>query len=157
MFFKSCAKGNIDSIDTTNPVELGNFSHLVSTEWKLHSDEEKFRWRDDSLNAGPYKCTKCERLFKRHNDGRYHEKSCGLEHECSICNKRFSSRKTLVTHNRSHTDDFMCTICQKKFTSKAHLKRHQEQHVDSKENCNICGGTFKNKNSLSSHVKKFHA
>ncbi|XP_069098886.1 zinc finger protein 271-like isoform X2 [Pleurodeles waltl] len=75
-----------------------------------------------------YKCTECEKYFKRKSALYLHCKTHTGEnpYQCAACKKSFRLKSHLVDHQRSHAGDrpFKCTKCEKSFTLKATLMSH---------------------------------
>lgn len=52
---------------------------------------------------------------------------------------------------------FKCVVCSKLSKLKHHIKNHVEIHVAGLSyTCSYCGKPFKSKNSLTSHVSRWH-
>ncbi|CAL4083838.1 unnamed protein product [Meganyctiphanes norvegica] len=69
-----------------------------------------------------------------------------------------------VTQSRKYTSKqniknriYNCDICDKHFSSPAHLSEHKISHSTLKKfTCSMCAKTFKRKNALLKHIRKFH-
>lgn len=70
--------------------------------------------------------------------------------ECDRCNIKFENSRLLQAHMSKHKFK-ECSICNSSIRAD-NFKRHFELHSASKEICEICGKTAKNKESLRGHM-----
>ena len=127
----------------------------------------------------PFKCEYCEHTFGRLSHLRKHmKKVCGPNKpekqatmiiQCKYCEEIFPSkvelRKHLVTCEKkeckpkepSQVALHVCNICNKDFASPYNVRRHQLTHSDERPyECQYCSKAFKEKSSLTKHVKRVH-
>ena len=101
-------------------------------------------------------CEKCQKVFSRQADRRYHQQNCG-EHVCPSCESKFSDGIKLRSHENIHKEKYKCESCQKCFGTKQALVRHEAVHNKEKSyQCNKCNQLFTIKTNLTRHIKKKH-
>ncbi|XP_031567676.1 zinc finger and BTB domain-containing protein 24-like [Actinia tenebrosa] len=132
------------------------------------------RTRHDHLR--PFKCDECGNTFGRLSHLRKHvRKVCGNRMnkdrpiaQCRFCEENFPTkgdlRKHVLTCERKEAKVkakevtlHVCDQCSKDFASPYNLRRHQLTHTDEKPfQCEVCARQFKEKSSLSKHMKRKH-
>jgi len=96
-----------------------------------------------------YKCSVCEKSFKRADYLSKHERIfCGVlkPHKCSLCNKGFSKESELEGHLCSATHDsrkFRCETCGEECETVSELVEHRKTHLKKERDytCTKCGET----------------
>lgn len=110
-------------------------------------------------------CHQCQYTtrFKEHLASHMHTHATARNYMCSDCGQTFKWSHSLRRHQRTHspTADFRytCHFCFKSFSRKDHLSIHEGLHTSSGASfpCNQCGATFKNKKTLTGHMKTHNA
>lgn len=80
---------------------------------------------------------------------------------CDDCGVSFKQEATLYTHKKMHREKqagviYDCQICQRTFISARTLKKHQMTHTGPDLECDQCGKTYKQKDSLTKHIFSVH-
>ena len=126
----------------------------------------------------PFKCEYCEHTFGRLSHLRKHvkkvcgpnkqEKQASTIFQCKFCETVFPSKIELRKHtstcekkeSKVKPDQValhVCNICNKDFASPYNVRRHQLTHSDDRPfACQFCNKSFKEKSSLTKHVKRVH-
>ncbi|XP_032234294.2 zinc finger protein 143 [Nematostella vectensis] len=132
------------------------------------------RTRHDHLR--PFKCDECGNTFGRLSHLRKHvRKVCGNRRnkdrpiaQCRFCEENFPTKGDLRKHvltcdkkeekvKSKEVTLHVCDQCSKDFASPYNLRRHQLTHTDEKPfQCEVCARQFKEKSSLSKHIKRKH-
>ncbi|XP_060086435.1 B-cell lymphoma 6 protein homolog isoform X23 [Ylistrum balloti] len=83
-----------------------------------------------------------------------------LKYSCTECGKYFQTNSGRSRHMfcyHSNDQRFVCTICGKRCENDSAFKRHMLCHSDERAfKCNICGRTFKHKETLTAHITVKH-
>lgn len=99
-------------------------------------------------------CDKCQNVFSRLADKRYHQQNCG-ESVCVSCGARFSNHLKLWLHDNIHKEIYKCKSCSKCFSTKQALDRHRATHnLDKSFQCSKCSQLFTIKTNLTRHMEK---
>ena len=108
-----------------------------------------------------YPCEICGKKFKRkeHLESHMNSHSDARLYKCQLCDKTYKNKASLSLHNRSHTGEkVVCEICQRPFRDPGDLRKHYNIHSETKMfQCDICGTSFRSKNTLLRHIKNKHS
>lgn len=107
------------------------------------------------------KCDYCvyTTRFKEHLTSHMNTHATTRNYMCSDCGQTFKWSHSLKRHQRTHapSSDFRytCKFCLKTFQRKDHLSIHESLHTSTGTSfpCSECGATFKNKKTLTGHIK----
>ncbi|XP_026323791.1 RE1-silencing transcription factor-like isoform X2 [Hyposmocoma kahamanoa] len=122
----------------------------LATHQLRHSDET------------PFKCSGCDRFFKRQSLLKRHEKimhSDLLHEKCPHCPATFLSTEELEAHQQKHSNTgdrpFPCSLCDKRFRLNCTLDRHLAVvHRNRREfSCEYCPERFSTVSKLTRHVR----
>uniref|UniRef100_A0A1A9X3J0 C2H2-type domain-containing protein n=1 Tax=Glossina brevipalpis TaxID=37001 RepID=A0A1A9X3J0_9MUSC len=81
--------------------------------------------------------------------------------QCNVCGKRTITEKAMTVHQRrfhsleSDSETTRCHICQKLVLT-TNIQQHMLVHTQIRLRCNLCNRSYKQKQTLRLHVKKFH-
>uniref|UniRef100_A0A671UGF8 C2H2-type domain-containing protein n=1 Tax=Sparus aurata TaxID=8175 RepID=A0A671UGF8_SPAAU len=107
-----------------------------------------------------FKCTQCQRPFKRRNDlkrhYRVHSSVKIMPFTCKVCDKKFSSRTIVKNHMRSHSGErpYACTYCDKRFMTSSVLRSHERIHTGERPYvCSFCNKTFIQSYTYTVHLR----
>ena len=100
-------------------------------------------------------------ILRMHGSERRATKEIRMEkHLCDICGKAFSTRSGIRIHTKDkHTLSFrfICSVCGAGFNRlwdyTAHVSKHNKVKL---EKCDDCGKSFRHKQTLHEHRKKYH-
>lgn len=127
----------------------------------------------------PFRCEYCDHTFGRLSHLRKHvKKVCGPNKnqkqantitQCKYCEEIFPNKIDLRKHTAtcekkeskpkdpSQVTLHVCNICNKDFASPYNVRRHQITHSDERPYiCEFCRKCFKEKSSLTKHMKRVH-
>jgi len=125
-------------------------------------DSAPTKKRSRKSKAGPHElcCPLCEYTtrVKEHLASHMNSHTSDRKYMCNQCGQTFKWSHSLRRHQRTHQKDykFTCSHCPKTFSRKDHLAVHEKLHdADNTESypCPECGVKFKNKKTLTGHVK----
>lgn len=116
-------------------------------------------------NQTEYKCSDCERVFKRLNHLNTHRVKHLKEfpYKCEHCGKGFVIKTNyechILTHNTEQELPHECKVCLKRFSNPEHLNRHMVIHTENVSysvkykvcKCHHCLKTFKDRCDLKNH------
>lgn len=115
------------------------------------------------LNIKRYKCPECQLSFVHWSSRKdhlmlQHNKEWDLFCPFENCHQQFYRKDKLNNHiRRHHTNEFKfhCTYedCYAKFVENCQLTKHLQTHVNKKFVCDICSTAFKEKITLTRHMK----
>lgn len=82
-----------------------------------------------------------------------------IRYKCTECEKYFKRKSALYLHCKTHTGEnpYQCATCKKTFRLKAHLVGHQRSHTGERQyKCTKCEKRFSREGALWSHYRKRH-
>lgn len=112
-------------------------------------------------DARPFKCTVCEKTFKRMSEINNHMQiHSDVTYTCDLCGLISRNRVSLRTHiRRVHKRDFRhrCEQCGKGFMSNYDLEDHKARHLGTKNFvCDYCGNAYLQRSYLAAHKRVIH-
>ena len=122
----------------------------------LLKDAILLKYGESNEEENQFSCSKCDKIFSKHEQLKRHNKIHTMKHSCSDCGKRFYDTTKLRIHERSHTQEkpFNCDMCEKGFSDKGNMKRHEKSCAKEKPfNCENCGKGFVDKRNMKKHDK----
>merc|ERR1712129_283607 len=129
--------------------------------------EEMDRDNSDESKINPiqviseFKCTQCEKIFRKQKYLNSHIRDIHTEVEmlsCEYCSEQFKN-SSLKRHIQSvHTTErSSCDECGKMYSNAKHLKDHiRAVHKGEELLCDLCSKTFKGNSYLANHKRRFH-
>ena len=117
------------------------------------------RYVEEEENS--FKCSDCDRRFKRLSALEKHKTNGRCVFVCEFCNKKYTSQtySHYVLHLKYHTKDksHKCSECGKCFVEAHNLRKHMLRHNGEKMfQCEICGREFYELAQLNQHKNSFH-
>ena len=107
-----------------------------------------------------FKCQYCPNEYKDRSSLKTHElrhTEGSNPHQCSICGKSYAAIQSLKDHIKYiHEGEtppkHICPVCGKEFKKIQNFKAHHRAHLYGKEfECELCGQTFQQRDSLRQH------
>ena len=149
--------GNLSSVSSDSPT-----SSAIKRKNVEDDSSAPIKKRTRKSKAGPNElcCPLCEysTRVKEHLASHMNSHTSDRKYMCNQCGQTFKWSHSLRRHQRTHQKDykFSCSHCPKTFSRKDHLAVHEKLHdADNTESypCPECGVKFKNKKTLTGHVK----
>ena len=114
--------------------------------WTIHTGEK------------PYKCSFCDQRFRLKCVHKSHElRHKGQLPQCPVCGGRFVSIQKHILVHSTESYKHVCSICKRAFRIAPTLKKHMLVHTGEKPyTCHDCGGRFRTKSNLQSHIRGVH-
>ncbi|KAL9919509.1 uncharacterized protein ACN427_001454 isoform 4-T4 [Glossina fuscipes fuscipes] len=127
---------------------------------------------DSVTHPRPYECNYCPQKFPQVWQLDRHQRIHLTNYEsqrkfrvrpfqCNVCGKRTITEKAMIVHQHrfhsleSDSETARCHICQK-LVLKNNIQQHMLVHTQIRVRCNLCNRSYKQKQSLRMHIKKFH-
>ena len=109
------------------------------------------------VRAHTFRCQICKFICHSEKERNKHHKDNHGPLTCAVCNEGFDTLSGLHRHKYHHTDlKFTCETCGERFPFESQLKDHRVKHLTNRgHSCfaKDCGRSFKNKSSLTRHLK----
>ncbi|PVU93770.1 hypothetical protein BB559_003170 [Furculomyces boomerangus] len=148
----------VSNIDENKPIQTKTSEGLNSSNRNKSSS---------SLSGRQYKCSFCEKIYKKPSKLEEHERSHTGERpfKCIFpdCGKAYMKQSHLAVHSRTHDEGlkkkYKCSYenCDAGFSTNQHLKRHLASHSEEKPyRCTFegCKLSFKKHKSLQMHTSR---
>uniref|UniRef100_A0A1A9V616 C2H2-type domain-containing protein n=1 Tax=Glossina austeni TaxID=7395 RepID=A0A1A9V616_GLOAU len=127
---------------------------------------------DSATHPRAYECNYCPQKFPQVWQLDRHQRTHLTNYEsqrkfrvrpfqCNVCGKRTITEKAMIVHQHrfhsleSDSETARCHICQK-LVLKNNIQQHMLVHTQIRVRCNLCNRSYKQKQSLRMHIKKFH-
>ncbi|XP_048003111.1 uncharacterized protein LOC125239539 [Leguminivora glycinivorella] len=112
--------------------------------------------RKHSPSRGPFSCALCTMYFPSAYSRGVHAHIHTRRYECVACGRRMTDRASILDHYRNQHEGlvshFTCHLCGKvSNNSKTHRGHMRNHHGGQRPECEQCGKTFVNKDSLEEH------
>ena len=122
--------------------------------------------KTENPKAKPFKCTKCELMFRTKAQLTVHEKTHTAEKlwVCDECDYASRTEGQLKVHKDSHNGEipYSCLQCDYTADTRQTLRTHTRKHSEEKHakkryfQCEYCEYMARQKKTLTNHVKKIH-
>uniref|UniRef100_A0A336KP68 CSON011985 protein n=1 Tax=Culicoides sonorensis TaxID=179676 RepID=A0A336KP68_CULSO len=139
---------------------------FVTQPGKVDSKPRAKRKPVKPVDATPYKCSTCDKVFIGLERFRKHERKHLPPLVCEYCQAEFFHRNILQRHLFKHKADELgkgdniCTFCELFFDSPEQVEDHRIEFHAKNENeihtCEYCNATFSIKFDLKTHIEKNH-
>ncbi|KAJ8048737.1 Zinc finger protein 84 [Holothuria leucospilota] len=146
-------KRSLESLEatTTQQPQQSKTSESAASESSITEGEET------SINRNQYKCTECEKTFRRRVSLLHHRKTHTVPEmqKCQSCNRFFSPKDVLYEGKTTSHGNFQCQICENKSVNQSEKRHHLTNgHIGQAFKCHMCKMSFASMRRLIIHKIK---